>query len=256
METSNEPHSTDGSATEVTDESASDPGSLQSVALGGFVGIPIGAVFGAATCFMTGMWDELWQGVRWGAIAGFVVGSLTILLDRARNGPKEQQVIASRVGMVIGLVPTVFVVMRIGQGAKILLLIGAVFIGPAIGLMIGAFFDRAIDEWRSRSKATAVLFTALGIGICGLLISWIDSSAYGVSEKEIELAVRDMVSSRWRHDPDMEEAVIQNIVVVRNGRRNYLGTFDATLGAETIPFGFAAENVGDDVFLEWQSMVE
>jgi hypothetical protein len=133
MTSSEDPHSVVGTAAVETDDPANPASDFPSVALGGIVGIPIGAFFGAVASYMLGAWDELWNGVLVGAFVGPVIGSLTILFQRLARGVREKNTIATRVGLVIGLIPTFFILMKVGQGVRVWLLIGAAFIGPAAG---------------------------------------------------------------------------------------------------------------------------
>src|SRR5262245_46022039 len=77
--------------------------------VGAFVGLPMGAVTGAACCWLTGLFDFLWHGVLIGTLAGPFAGALIGLKERKARGDLVRPDIATLICVVFSLLPAMLI---------------------------------------------------------------------------------------------------------------------------------------------------
>lgn len=207
---------------------------------------------GAATCYVVGEWDRMQLSVVLGAAFGAVVGIAIVAISRLRNGEGPRQDVGAATGFIVGLSPAMMTVLKLGGELSGALVVGAAFVGPMIGLLLGALLDRATDELRDRRWGAAALFGGVGVGLCAGVASWIDSAAYGSPPDEIAMIVQELITESWSEDPLMEGAVVERLRIHREGRRGYRGTFTTAIAEFDMPFEVQAWDDGDAVRVEWE----
>lgn len=220
--------------------------------LAAVVGTPLGMTSGAATCYVAGEWDQMLLSVVLGAAFGAVVGIAIVAVSRLRTGEGPRQDVGAAAGFIVGLSPAMLIVFKLGGELSGMLVAGAAFVGPMIGLLLGALLDRATDELRDRRRGAAALFGAAGVGLCAGLVSWIDSGAYGKPPEEVAGIVRELITDSWSEDPQMEGAVVERLRIRRDGRRSYRGTFTTAIAEFDVPFEVQAWDDGDAIRVEWE----
>lgn len=221
------------------------------IALAAALGCPLGAIFGAATSYASGMWDDFWTGVLLGALIGPLVGTLVARIRHARSGTAGCRDIGAITGVVLGLVPAAVILLKLVGAVGPMLIAGSALISPTAGLLLGALFDRAIDEWRNRQVGATIFFSFLGLGICSALISGLNSISYGPAPEKIADIVHDVVVTDYREDPLVRDVVVKDVRAVRDGRRTYTGTFQAIINNAAEEYEFHAQDDGDVTTVEW-----
>jgi MFS family permease len=203
------------------------------VVFGAFVGLLMGAVVGAACCWLTDQFDFLWLGVLIDTLFGPFAGAVVAFTERKIRGDLISPDIATIVCVVFALLPAVLIGLQGigGVRGKIsgYLFLAGIFIGPMIGLVIGATLDRAFDEYRKKAWGRAIAFTVTGVALCLAAVCLIDSAAYGPDPVELAREARTAIAKEWSKDPDMQNATIQNVTLVRKGRRKYIGSADVSV---------------------------
>lgn len=223
-----------------------------SAALAAVIATPLGMSAGAATCYVVGEWDQMQLSVVLGAAFGAFAGIAVVTVCRLRTGEAPRQDAGAAIGFIVGLLPAMTIVLKLGGELSGVLVVGAAFVTPMAGLLLGAVLDRATDEFRDRRWGAAVLFGAAGVGLCSGLVSWIDSGAYGKPPEEVARIVRDLITDSWSEDPQMEGAVVERLRIHRDGRRSYRGTFTTAVSGFDVPFEVEAWDEGDVVRVEWE----
>jgi MFS family permease len=223
-----------------------------SAPLAAVIASPLGMAAGAATCYVLGEWDQMQLSVVLGAALGAVVGIAIVAVSRLRTGEGPRQDVGAAAGFIVGLSPAMMIVFKLGGELSGMLVAGAAFVGPMIGLLLGALLDRATDELRDGRWGAAVLFGGLGVGLCSGLVSWIDSGAYGKPPEEVATIVQELIAESWSEDPLMEGAIVDKLQLRREGRRSYRGTFTTAIAEFDMPFTVQAWDDGDAVRVEWE----
>jgi hypothetical protein len=180
---------------------------------------------------------SLFAGVVFGALVGLplgaVAGAACCLLIR---GDLIRPDIATLIGIVYGLLPALLILlggMGIVRGKSSgYLLIGSVFVCPMIGLLIGGILDRAFEAALTKSRSAALLFGIMGVAACGGLVYGIDTAAYGPEPKEVVREARAIILTEWENKPELQKATIQKMTLVRTGRRTYTGFVEATIDGQ------------------------
>jgi hypothetical protein len=211
-------------------------GILATAALfGAFVGLAMGAVVGAAVRWITGEFDLLWSGVLIGALTGPFIGGLIGFAERWLRGNLIRPDLAAIICIVFGLLPAVLVGLQGLGGVRGrlsgYLLVGAVFVGPMTGLVIGGIFDRAFEAFLKRSW-TAMLPFATGIAVCVGIVCLVDAAAYGPTPEEVATKAKASIALEWKSDPDARGAKIHGVNLVRKGRSAYTGFADVTVAGQ------------------------
>lgn len=173
---------------------------------GGIVGLPMGAVVGAACCWLTGQFDFLWRGVQAGALAGQFVGGFIGLAERKVRGDLVRPDIATIVCVVLSILPVPLILGGIGLvgGAfKLYSLVGMLFTIPAVGFLIGGILDRAFDAGMRKSWVAATVFSAAGLATCIGLVLFIDAQAYGPAPGEVLREAKGMIKSQLGQNPEL-----------------------------------------------------
>lgn len=204
---------------------------------GALVGLLMGAVAGAACCWLTGQLRFFYQAVLIGTLAGTIVGALIGLKERKTRGQLVRPDIATFICVVYALLPALLFILQGISGVRGrfsgYLLVGAVFAGPMIGLLIGGILDRAFEEFQKKSWGVALPFAVLGIALCIGLVCLFDALAYGPDPKEVGRNVRTLLLSEWNKTPHVRDAEIDNVTLIRKDRTQYSGFADVTIAGRT-----------------------
>jgi MFS family permease len=204
---------------------------------GALVGLFMGAVVGAACCWLTGRFPFFYQAVLIGALGGPIVGALIGLKERKTRGGLARPDIATFICVVYALLPSLLLVLQGVSGVRGrfsgYLLVGAVFAGPMIGLLVGGILDRAFEEYQKKSWGVALPFAVIGVAICIGLVCLFDAIAYGPDPKEVGRNVRTLLLSEWNKTPHVRDAGIDNVTLVRKDRTQYSGFADVTFAGRT-----------------------
>jgi hypothetical protein len=197
----------------------------------------MGAAVGAATCWLTGLFDFLWHGALLGTLAGPFAGGLIGFKERKARGDLVRPDIATIIGAVFGLLPGLLIglqAMSLVRGRKsVYLFLGAVLVGPVCGLLIGGVLDRGFEAFLRRSWGRALVYGATGVGICLAVVCLIDSAAYGPAPEEVATEVRGLLLQEWGKSPDLGEMTIRKVTLARQGRRSYTGFADVTFAGQS-----------------------
>jgi hypothetical protein len=218
------------------------------------VGLALGAVIGAACCWLLGEFDLLWQGVLVGVIVGPVAGVLLGIAERKVRGIFVRPDPAGVIGVTLGLVPAVLVGLR-GMGGVTgrlsgYVLCGEILAGPMAGLFIGGIFDRAFEAALKKSWGAALPF-ATGVAICVGLVFLIDSAAYGPAPEEVAREAEALIALEWESNPLAPDARIHSVTVVRKGRSSYTGFADVTIAGQRGRRPLEAEVKGGLLSVRW-----
>jgi hypothetical protein len=203
---------------------------------GAFVGMTMGAVTGAACCWLTGLFDFFWHGVLIGTLAGPFAGALIGLKERKARGDLVRADIATLICVVFSLLPALLIGL---QGVSAVRgrfsgysLLGPVFAGPMAGLLIGGILDRAFEAGLKKSWGVALAFAGAGVAICIGILCLIDAAAYGPDPNEVSRETRALITSEWSKNPEVRDAKIHNLTLVRRGRTTYTGFADVTFAGQ------------------------
>ena len=229
--------------------------SLVNAGFGALAGLPLGAAAGAACCWQMGLWDEFWQGVRFGMLAGPIAGALIGYLQGRLRAELVRPQVATFAGIGFGLLTAVligymFFAGRITGRFSLLTLAGVTFTSPMIGLMIGGVLDRAFEEVLRKRWGVAAATGVVGLAISGGVIWLIDSSAYGPEPAEIGRLASAAILEDWSDNPELRGAEIQEVSIVRLGRRAYTGFIVLRVADEEVRFVVAASLQDEGVRLK------
>src|SRR5262245_52620191 len=164
-----------------------------------------------------------------GAFGGAFIGAL----ERQIRGDLVRPDVATLVCAIFGLVPALLVFLQ-GMGAvagrlALCLSMGLVCMGPLIGLLVGAIFDRAFDARLRKSWGAALVFAVVRTAACLGLVWGFDALSYGPDPEEIPRRTRASIVTHWRKDPGMQDAKIDKLTLHRTGRTTYAGFVEATV---------------------------
>jgi hypothetical protein len=221
-------------------------------AFGALAGLAMGAIVGAACCWLIGLFDLVWRGILIGILAGPLAGAAIGYKERTHRGDLVQPDTGTFVCVLFGLLPALQVVFQ-GLGGVTgkfsgLVLIGAGFAGPMLGLLIGGTFDRAFDAYLRKSRGGAMLFSVTGVALCLAIVAGIDALAYGPDPEKVSWKARAMLAEEWAKDPALQQTKIRQVTLVRKGRKTYTGTADVTLAGQ--PNRLALEVRVEDEMIE------
>jgi hypothetical protein len=205
------------------------------VLFGGLVGLLAGALVGGVSCCLAGIVEFLWNGILAGMLAGPAIGMIIGAWERKARGPMTRPDTATYICVAFGLLPGLLLApvaaLAGGGNTKLtgLLYLGALFAGPAVGLVFGAMLDRAYEASLRGSRGEALRSTAaaliLGTAVLGGLV-YIVSPA---DPKVVADAARTAILWRWSQKPETRDAAIRDISLVYEGRNQYKGLAHATI---------------------------
>ena len=222
---------------------------------GAFVGLPMGAVLGAACCWLIGQFDFLSNGVLIGIFIGPLAGAFIGFMERKLRGDLVRPDTATFIGIVFGLFPALLLGLGGLSGVtgrfSGYLLVGAVFVGPMCGLLIGGILDRAFEESLKKSWGMAVTFAVLGVAVCVGLVCLIDSAAYGPDPKEVSREAKKIITREWSMDPELRDAAVQNVTLEHKGRTTYTGFANVTFAGQPERLSLEVLAEGDMLTVSW-----
>jgi hypothetical protein len=125
--------------------------SFGGMVFGGVTGILVGSLAGIACYWIVGAANYLWDGGINGGLIGLPVGAIIGGVKRRQMGASIESNIATHIGILYGLIPgTLFLLGGIGivKGKfSVLVVLGAFFGCPTVGMFIGAVLDRIYESF-------------------------------------------------------------------------------------------------------------
>jgi hypothetical protein len=208
------------------------------VLFGGFVGIVMGALVGAACCWLVQKHDYLWHGALVGALIGSFGGAVIGTKERKARGEFVRSDLATIIGIVYGLLPalqTLLMGFGMVRGSfTAYLLLGILCIGPTVGLVIGALLDRAYEAgqqgaWRGAIGSIVVAVAAcIGVGVL------MERTNRPIDPKDLAENIKALIRSNWSDKRSLRGATIQNITLVNDGGGMYSGIAEATIDKQAV----------------------
>jgi hypothetical protein len=110
-----------------------------------------------------------------------------------------------------------------------MLFIGAVFTGPAVGLLLGAMLDRAYEAKLRNSRGEALRYGVAGVAVPAGLLWALAVAAAHADPAEVARASRDVIVWRWSAKPELRGARVVAVSVDYKGAGVYEGWVDATV---------------------------
>lgn len=212
--------------------------SLLTVAVfGAFTGLLMGAIVGAACCWLTRQYDLLRAAVAMASLAGALLGAvLGIFLEWRVPRGKPRPDLATVICLVFSLLPALLILLQgiglVVGGISPWRLAGAVCAGPMAAWMIGAMLDRGLEARQQKSWGEALGFVVVAVAACSAIVWLLDDTAYGPDPDELAWQARNMLEEDWRKHPVLRDALIRKVTLVRDGRWTYKGHVDVTLAGQ------------------------
>lgn len=202
------------------------------MSFGAYAGLLMAPPVAAVSCWLTDWYEGRWLSLYVAAVLGPLGGALVGLRERKARGPLARPDVATVIGALCGFLPALLVGVGglgvIGGAVFGLFCVGAVFIGPAVGLLLGAILDRAYEALLRRAWLAGLLRMAIGSAVCiGIVLAALDAP-YGPEPQEVARDVRNAIFEQWKAQPELD-AKLGDLVVERKGGREYIGTMDATI---------------------------
>src|SRR5262245_62104530 len=198
---------------------------------GAIVGLAMGAVAGAACCWLSGAFELFWDGVLIGGVLGSLVGAIIGRRERTR-GRLVRPDSATRICVLFGAIPSLLICLQCaglaGGAFSVGLFLGLVWAAPMLGLLVGGVLDRSFEACLNRSWRRALVLGLAGLAACLGLIWTLDALACGPDPEDVARKARAIIITKWRNGPDGEDAKIHEITLKRTGRLTYAGTAEAT----------------------------
>ncbi|MSU78970.1 MAG: hypothetical protein EXS16_12855 [Gemmataceae bacterium] len=194
---------------------------------GAFAGAPIAAVIATICAWLADNADYAGQTALLAMPFGMLLGGVVGFIERTRNSDIVEPSIATWVGVLLGLVPTLasfLGALGIAGGAfSLLVSVGIIFIGPTIGLLVGGALDRAFFEVRSGMWRNACIRIIATLALCACIIpvlDWISTPDAEAVERDAKVAFRDRLSIK---EPDPLKRRIRNVTLTHIGNRVFAG---------------------------------
>jgi hypothetical protein len=237
------------------------PKSVVAVLLSSAVGGAIfGGLAGMACCWLAGKSDNLLSGGAWGSGFGAIAGAAFGGIERWRRNEIARSDRFSTIGFVIGFVPGCLLFLG-GAGSvfgsmSIYVLIGLIFIGPMIGLVLGGLLDRSQEAWRYRTIREAVCCLCLAIGGVAALSWLMISNPFEPDIKTLTRQVRGIMVEKWREEFGEKAVSVDSIELKRVRDGTYAGIVDATIQKVREQFHVEATVTGDVISARWWPIEE
>src|SRR3989442_227881 len=143
---------------------------LGGTVFGALAGIPLGGLVSAVCCWLTDFGDYAWEGALVGALLGLGGGAGIGFLERTIRGDLLNPEIATIISGIFGLLVALLLLAGLGEDVagkfRAFLFLGILCAGPAGGLLVGAFLDRAPEASRQGSWGWAIGFAGFAIVAC------------------------------------------------------------------------------------------
>jgi hypothetical protein len=221
---------------------------LQGLVFGAFVGLLMGPLVGEACSWLAGRDDLLWTGILIGAGLGPFGGAVIGVAERKLRGNLVRPDIATMIGICFGVLPGL---LSISPGF-VCGLFEVMIIGPILGGLVGAILDRAHEANRKKFWWTALRFFVTGLAACigiGLLMI---KMPLGPDQTELAQAAESRILKEWRKDPELRDATIHKVTLVRKTGKDYSGFVEATIGGRPTRFALKVKvHEGGLAWLEW-----
>jgi hypothetical protein len=231
------------------------PGQLWfGVVFGGAVGAVFGALLGGGAVRLAGELDYAWRGFLFGGLAGFPAGAAIAAVERWIRGRFSRPDVATHVGAVLGLLPAVLMLFAAAGAVRgvmtFFLALGLVFVGPMLGMLIGALFDRAVEASQRAAWFTSLKFFLAAILVCGGLAYAISRPPAGPDLKSLTNRVRAVIIHEIRADPGHEDTSVDGFSLNHDGDNRYSGTMEVSLKGRIDRFRVTV--TVQDEFFEWK----
>jgi hypothetical protein len=218
---------------------------LHGALFGAFVGLFIGALSGAAFCWMVDDNDHLWVGAAIGVVAGLVGGMLTGGIERWRRGDFVRPDLATMIGGIFGLAVAIVAFVNgmasVRGNLTMFGLVGMAMVFPTAGILIGGLFDRSFEAAQNSKRRDAAVYCVFALsaslGLFWLMLTY----PTGTSAEDLVRPLSGLIYTEIREEPEMRKAVVKNIVLVRNGNRDYAGTFEIVVEGRTTRYRVEAQ---------------
>ena len=161
---------------------------------------------------------------------------------------------ATIVGGTFGFVPALLFIAGLqlaGGISAIRVFVGIALIGPTVGILIGAVFDRALEAGHNHFWGATVRCSVFGLAACVGLVFLIERMNQGPDPEEVADRVKSAILQEWNHSHAMKSATIQRVTVERKGNNAYAGVVEATMDNNTLRFRLDVTMVGKDA-MSWQ----
>jgi hypothetical protein len=216
---------------------------------GALVSLLMGPLVGEACCWLGGRDDLLWKGILIGVGIGPFGGAIIGLIERKRRGDLVRPDVATMIGVFFGWLPGLLS-MPLGFTCGLLEIM---VIGPILGFLIGAILDRGYEAQGKNSWGAALGFVVTGMAACVGIGLFMIAMPLGPDPAELARKAKSHILEQWRKDPQMHDATIQTVTLVRHTGQHYSGSFEATIGGRPARFALKVKVLdGGLATLEWE----
>jgi hypothetical protein len=223
---------------------------------GSFVGTVMGALVGAACCWLMWLPDLANRAIVVGGALGLVGGVAIGWKERKSRRPDIATIICAS----YWLVPALCMLLR---GAGVVngkfsgyLFLGMGFVGPMGGMLLGAILDRAYESIVGESWGKAFGFSAAGALACTWIGFGIATTNLGPDPKDLAWQTRSVILREWHKDPELQSATIEDCTLTYKSGRTYEGSFQATISGDLARFDLEVEVEGEILNIRWQPIDE
>jgi MFS family permease len=203
-----------------------------------FAGLVLGATLGAVIPWLTDQFLFFWLGVSLGAFTGAGVGWLLGAAYRARWSKSTRAHLGTVLGVTYGIIPSLLLVALGTRELRGLnsgyVLMGCLFAGPMVGLILGGILDRAFEEWQRNHRRLARRFGLTAMAVALLSIGFFDWLAQGPAPEALGNRVKQMLVSHWQERYGRHLTNFRPIELKRKGRMEYEGEADALVDGKSI----------------------
>lgn len=212
------------------------------VLFGAFVGLLTGPAVAGVTCWLTDWYEGLTLAVCVGAAIGPLGGAAVGLREPKGRGIVVRPDIATMICAGYGVLPALLMfaasIGTLGAGFSVLAGVGLACIGPMLGMLIGAVFDRAYEAMLQKAWIAGLLRCAVGAAVCAAITAGAFIAPYGPDPEDLARDARQAVREQW-HQQGIVTVLIRSLTVERVRGRQYTGVVDAVLDGQRARFRLA-----------------